>query len=307
VLVHPYTARRTLILLLLALLLAACGAAPPSGQPWAASQDLPSPPQYLRLDSLLGVPLQSTVSPGVPVTVDPEQPFYSTTLNIVPGPEVVAAEGGSIAWVPANQVVRATFGFTNGTPNQRRLTVLCMLDYAQVPCRPDAPVLSLDVPSGAAVTAPVEVAGLGVGEHRVTALAFDYLPATPYITDVPERIGELVVRSGDFFWSWSIVLYAGGYTPPAPAFTDWPAVPDNPNSQGNLHFTTATGAVASALQDAPAPNLIPNSNFQGELLRVRPGAPCASPWSAATASKPPPTKSRRSTVSPPTATPSATW
>lgn len=262
---------RLIMLLTLATLVAACSDGSPSAQPWASSDSLPHPPQYIEVRFPEGTTPHTIATPNDTVPVNPEQPFYYINLWVEPNPNLITTEEDGFAWVPDGQPFTALFHFENSTTHPRTLTLLCLVNFTQIPCRSEADVLTSIVPSGNVIQEQVEVAGLPPGEHRLTVVALDYLPLTPYITDSPERIGDLVVRSGNFMWSHSVVLYVASYVPPAPTLTPVASGPDNPQSQGNLYFFTTTTDVTTTLDDYTHPNMLPNSNFHGAPLQVRPG------------------------------------
>jgi hypothetical protein len=237
----------------------------PISEPWATTQNLPNPPRYIRLNTPFELqPTRSTI------TVDPERPFYTFNLRVDSAPGVVNGET-DISWVAPEQPISATFRFENGTTHNRDLTILCLMNYQQVPCREHEDVLSVIVSSGEIKEISVQVGGVGRGAHVFAVAAFSYLPTPSYVTDSPERIGDLVIHSSDFFWSEDVILYAGDYKLYNPPLTELEAAVDNENTQGDLTFFTTTPAAQTPLDEYVLPSLIPNSNFQGQTVKVRPG------------------------------------
>jgi hypothetical protein len=226
--------------------------------------ELPSMPRYVR--PLL--PPGTTVEPTeTHIHVDRDRPYYSTGLSLNNEVGLPTALGG-VYWVMARRPISATLEFTNGTLWTRELKVLCLVDYQQVPCLPQAQVISTTVLPSRRGEIEFQIPEMSPGIHTISAIALSYVPLSQQIISEPKRIAELVIRSSDFFWYNDVTVYADTYDKPSLKYVDFPTRESSSMSKGSLIFSTVTNSDASETS-LLHPNLLPD--FQGKTLRVSKG------------------------------------
>ena len=257
------------LLVLFALLVVGCT----PGGPRPAAQTAPSqPPSYIRLEPLLpGAALTTEPTPAsLDVAVDPQKPYVTTKL-FLNGPVQAASDRANIYWVAPGQPISATYRFDNAMTVTRKLTFLCMVDYQQVPCRPNEPMVAAEVPSGKRAFIPFALPGLSPGMRNLTVAAVSYLPAPLDIVTNPDALAELVFRSPEFFWAMAVTVYAGLATPPAVNWQPIQLIPLVGIVEGNLSITPSPTSTVRAATGIPLPNLTPGANSTGRLIQLKPG------------------------------------
>lgn len=241
------------------------------GGPRAGSQTAPAqPPSYIRLEPLLpGVALTTEPTPSsLDVAVDPQKPYVTTKL-FLNGPVQAASDRTNIYWVAPGQPISATYRFDNAMTVTRKLTFLCLVDYVQIPCRPNEPTVAAEVPSGKRAFIPFAFPGLSPGMRNLTVAAVSYLPAPLDIVTNPAALRELVLRSPEFFWPMAVTVYAGSATPPSMQQASIQLVPSNGRIVGNLNVWTTSDPNTN--QGSPHPNLTSGANSTGQLIQLKPG------------------------------------
>lgn len=255
---------RGILVLWALIVLAGCSAQP---EKKASLFSLTSEPTYIRSGMKEDEPPVAGAD-GDTVPVNPDEPLYSTQLRL-PQQKGISLGGSGVYWGNPQQPVAANFIFENATLNKRHLTIMCLVDYAQVPCQSTNSALTETVLSGKRAVIPLLFPALPPGKHYLAAMAFSYLPVAEQIIQQPKDFGEFVMESPNYFWSVDVTYFAGAAEEPTYAPTEFALQPATGNVQGALHFFVTTIANQNNGEGYPLPNL--NTDFTGKLLKVKPG------------------------------------
>ncbi len=223
-------------------------------------------PQYIRALPPLDMTAQPTEAnqdnlPGI------ENAHYEFQLRL---DTEMGVPSGDVYWADPNRNLVATFFFKNATPWDHTFTVICLVDYTQIPCQSSTPTLSVTLQAGEYQDILIEYPELSSGMHNLAVATSLHIPV-PVNMASPQELDDFIVQSSSFFWSDDVTVYVGSYEAPMPQIVNFPSIPSNPNFGGSLSFFITYPNLQDLSEGIPHPNMLQAEEITGQTIRVKPG------------------------------------
>lgn len=252
------------IMLCCAFLLASCTHLRQSKQ--APEVAFPAKPHYIRALPPLDATIQPTEeSQAIPESVDETYFEYQLRLDAEMG-----VPTASVYWTEPNHALQATFFLNNMMLEEYTLTILCLVDYQQVPCQNNQPTLSVTLLPGEHQDVLLEYPELAPGMHQLLAIAALDIPM-PTDKATPETLDDFIVTSSGLSWGDDVMVYAGSYAAPVPEWASFPSIPASPNFSGSLNFAITAANLHDLAEGIPHPNMFLADEVLGQVIQVAPG------------------------------------
>lgn len=232
-----------------------------------------SPPEYIRAEPpayFTGEPTPEADEIGQ----FEDNPYYRTTLELPNQIGIETMGVGDVYWLSAGQPFSATLTFDNGTTHDLTYTLLCMIDYQQVPCMDTETAVRTTMPSGERSTPTFAFEGLEKGVHVLTLAAMPSVPVRREFSNDRELLADLVIESPSLFWSADATLFVETYSFPELEFAEFPTGPSSERGTGSPRLFATTISDTLAPEGFPHPNMLQEASetFQAVPLQVQPGA-----------------------------------